>query len=92
MESKNMKYLALFTLVAFTGCTKDPVPVQPRTAIDAFGSTYQLVSNEVAISNGEFKVELWEKIDPPDTNRWYVPTLSSKLDTNSVPMFNPLLR
>jgi hypothetical protein len=80
------------------GCSRPSVPPQqsPITTeiivVDALGQKYRLVSEERRINDHLTQSELWEKIEPLDTNRWYAPTLGSKLDSNKPPIFNSLSR
>jgi hypothetical protein len=68
-----------------------PQPTEVRT-IDIHGYKYRLVSVEKQLGPGMTQSELWERIEPLDTNHWYTPTLSSKVNSNSAPMFNSLMR
>jgi hypothetical protein len=76
------------------GCSHTP-SVAPQTSIvvvDGIGQKYRFVSPEVTNKNGTVTSELWEKIEPLDTNHWFARTLSSRLNTNGTPMFNSLSR
>lgn len=82
-------------LLAMLGCkpVSDKKPhIDPIIAIDESGKKYRFVSPEMVNSNGVVISELWERIQPPDTNNWYTPSLSSKLDTNKPKSFNALMR
>lgn len=59
---------------------------------DTLGQKYRLVEREKSLGNNLTQAELWEKIEPLDTNRWYTPSLGSKMDTNNPPIFNSLSR
>jgi len=86
------------TTLFISGCDPKPPKLIPtlestvRSVIDSNGDTYLFISPERTLPNGEIQVELWEKIAPHDTQRWYTPTLASRLNTNQPPTFNPLLR
>lgn len=69
------------------------MPQTPEiTVVDTIGYKYRLIQPEKVLSNNILQVELWERIDPLDTNRWYTPTLASKLYTNNPPLFNSISR
>lgn len=89
--SKFMKYTVglLILLFVLVGCDK---PQQPTIVKDSLGHTYKLVESERKLTNGLAQVELWERIEPLDTNHWYTPILSSLKDTNNPPIFQSLMR
>ena len=59
----------------------------PVIVSDVLGNEYRLVSKETKLADGSTVVELWERIKPLDTNRWYMRTLSSIKDSNQIPTF-----
>lgn len=63
-----------------------------REVVDIHGYKYRLVSSEKVISDTISQVEIWERVNPLDTNHWYTPTASSRLNTNQVMMFQTLMR
>ena len=89
--------IAILLLVALSvvGC-KPKVDKQPYIAptivTDINGKKYRFVSPAMVNSNGVKMVELWERIDPLDTNRWYTPDLASEIYTNNPKSFIPLMR
>lgn len=94
---KLLTSLALFFLLI--GCTPkvettppDSTPVAQLVVKDFTGKTYRLISPDVTNANGAVTTELWERIDPPDTNHWYTRTLNSRMFTNEIPLFNSLSR
>ena len=91
---RNLWLIAVIGVV-LVGCSpkvSSPPQVPNVTVVDASGRTYRFVSPEIKNADGTATVELWERIDPMDTNRWYTPTLGSKYDTNHPPLFNSLSR
>lgn len=86
---------AILMIGLLAGCRpvveKQPY-IEPTVVTDARGQKYRFVSPEMANANGTTTAELWEKIEPLDTNHWYTPTLASKFDTNNPPLFNSLMR
>jgi hypothetical protein len=46
--------------------------------VDSLGRRYRKLSNE-SLTNGAGVVDIWERIEPPNTNNWYTPTLSSRI-------------
>lgn len=38
------------------------------------------------------RADVWERVDPLVTNRWYTPSLGSTMFTNDPPSFNTLFR
>lgn len=91
---KNL-WFAILLSVFVLGCRPvvEKQPYIPDTVVtDVSGKKYRFVSPAMANANGTVTVELWERIEPLDTNRWYTPTLGSKMDTNSPPMFHSLMR
>jgi len=88
-------WLVILLSVFVLGCRpvveKQPY-IDPTVVTDVRGQKYRFVSPEMANADGTVTVELWEKIEPLDTKRWYTPSLGSKLDTNNPPIFNSLMR
>ena len=82
------------TLISLFGICLFMVSCSPKQVVvtDSNGYKYRLVEREKKLSNNTVQTELWERIEPLDTNRWYTPTLSSKINTNSPPLFNSLMR
>lgn len=72
--------------------SQTPIPTVNGIATDSMGNQYRFVSPETKNADGSVTTELWEKIKPLDTNRWYTPTLGSRFDTNHPPLFNSLMR
>lgn len=60
------------------------------TVLDSEGRRYRKLTNE-NLTNGVGRVDIWERIDPLVTNRWYTPALSSRIFTNTIE-FNSLYR
>ena len=58
--------------------------------VDLTGKKYRKVTDEIVKPNGVTVVDVWERVG--DKQSWYTPTLSSKMDKNSTPMFNSLSR
>lgn len=58
--------------------------------IDLTGKKYKKITNEKINSDGIKTSDVWERVG--DKRSWYTPTLSSKMDKNSSPMFNSLFR
>lgn len=91
-----MRNLWLISVIGvLVGCSpkvSPPPQVNEVVVTDVRGQKYRFVSPEIANADGTKTVELWEKIEPRDTNRWYTPTLGSKMDTNNPPIFNSLMR
>lgn len=58
--------------------------------VDSNNHKYRKLTNE-SLTNGIGNIDIWEKIEPRVTNKWYTPSLSSRLSTNSVE-FNSLYR
>ena len=88
-------------VLCLTACNKKeavfvtPIPVVPaitNIVTDVHGYKYRMISHEVKYSNGISKAELWERIDPLETNHWYTISLGSQFDTNNPPIFNSLMR
>mgnify|MGYP007121596309 FL=1 len=69
-----------------------PIQTVNGIATDSMGNQYRMVSPETKNADGSVTTELWEKIKPLDTNRWYTPTLGSRFDTNHPPLFNSLMK
>lgn len=72
--------------------SQTPIVTSNGIATDSMGNQYRMVSPETKNADGSVTTELWEKIKPLDTNRWYTPTLGSRFDTNHPPLFNSLMR
>ena len=90
--------IVILTIMAslFIGCKpskpQNGMVVKPNAVVvDSNGYKYRFVRPEMVV-NGMTQVELWERIDPLVTNRWYTPTLASKFDTNHPPTFNSLMK
>ncbi len=58
--------------------------------VDITGKKYRKITDEVTKPNGIIVADVWERIG--DDKSWYTPTLSSKMDKNSTPVFNSLSR
>lgn len=71
---------------------KTPIPTVNGIATDYLGNQYRMVSPEIVNSNGTTTAELWERIQPLETNHWYTPSLGSRFDTNHPPIFTSLMR
>lgn len=93
--------VCLILIFFFIGCDskqREPLnayptkPVVGMIMVDVHGYKYRLIKLEEKVSETMSQVELWERIEPLITNRWYTPTLSSKQDTNSPVMFNSIIR
>lgn len=79
----------LFLLLILTGCAT--TPQQPERVTDEKGYVYELV--QPAITNAAYTdIELWERINPADSNRWYTPSLDWQLHPGSVPSFKSVLK
>lgn len=94
-------WLPLVFALLLVGCSakqQEPLKSYPSkptvgvVVIDINGYKYRLVSLEKSLGGVLSQSELWERIDPLETNHWYTPTLASKKNTNSSPMFNTLMR
>jgi len=86
-----MKKIWGFALLSFlTGC-RPPQPSIPETVTDINGYVYRLISPEKSLGNGMVQVELWERIEPLETNHYYTPTLGSKIN-GGTPIFISLSR
>lgn len=94
-------WLPLIFSLFLIGCKvehQEPLKVYPSKptvgiiVVDVHGYKYRLVSLEKKLDGPLSQSELWERIDPLETNHWYTPTLSSKRDINSMLMFNSLAR
>jgi hypothetical protein len=86
-----MKKLFWFlTLIFLVGCK----PSEPKlttyvklttqgpngvTANDTNGYRYQLVEWERKLTNGLIQAELWQRVNPLDTNYWYIQTAISRV-------------
>lgn len=58
---------------------------------DAEGRKYQKRTD--AVKSTDISVaEVWERVEPLVTNRWYTPSLGSVIFTNEPPSFNSLFR
>jgi hypothetical protein len=60
--------------------------------VDVSNNTYRKVTNKKTSNFGVEEFELWERISPQDTNRWFSPTLSSFKNKASAPVFNGFSR
>lgn len=58
--------------------------------VDLTGKKYRKVTDEIVKSNGFTVADVWERVG--DKRSWYTPTLGSKMDKNSTPLFNSLSR
>jgi len=89
------KYL-IFIIGALCGCHPTPQPTpsasERLTVVGADGYTYRLVRAERSLGGPMSEEELWERINPLVTNRWYSRTGYSKQHTNEPPTFNSLMR
>lgn len=76
-------------LLILTGCAT--APPQPERVTDGQGYLYELV--QPAITNADFTdIELWERIQPQDTNRFYTPSLDWQLHPTNPPSFKSVMR
>lgn len=82
------------TLIVLFGICLLMVSCSPKQVFvtDTQGYKYRLVEREKKLTDNISQTELWERVEPLDTNHWYSPTLASKFDTNNPPMFNSLMR
>lgn len=58
---------------------------------DGEGRKYQKRTDVVKL-DGASLADVWERVDPLVTNKWYTPTLGSTIFTNDPPSFNTLFR
>lgn len=58
--------------------------------VDLTGKKYRKVTDEIIERNGFSMPDTWERVG--ESKSWYTPTLDSKLNKNSAPMFNSLSR
>jgi hypothetical protein len=94
IRSKLIRLLVpvLVMLVLLLGCSSKPAPA-PITAVDIQGYKYKLV--QPARQHLKFHTRypaLWERIEPPDPNHWYTPSLASQVNPDSSKVFIPLAR
>lgn len=100
---KEFLSLSVIVMVLMSACSKhDAVPTTaPQitnifgakindVVVDVNGRKYRKLTEE-RLTNGVGKVDIWERIDPPNSNNWYTPTLSSKILGNTIE-FNSLYR
>lgn len=92
------KLIFLGICLLWMGCSNPHIPVvvtpppQEVIATDITGNKYKLISEEVLLSNGVSQAELWEKIDPKNTNYWYIPALGVVRNTNGNMEFKSIRR
>lgn len=61
--------------------------------LDEQGRKYKKITDEAFnVVTGIGTADIWERIDPLDTTRWYTPTLTSKTFHDSPTSFNSLYR
>ena len=81
-------------IVPYSTSSSQPVDteqvVTEQFVTDVRGYKYRLISPDITNENGTVTVELWERIEPLVTNRWYTRDLSSRLDPEKTPMFNSI--
>lgn len=100
---KEFLSLSVIVMVLMSACSKHdaaPSTVPQITnifgakindvVVDVNGRKYRKLTEE-RLTNGVGKVDIWERIDPPNSNNWYTPTLSSKILGNTIE-FNSLYR
>ena len=99
-----MKKLIWFlALICLLGC-KPSEPPKLKTYIklgasspnrvtinDTNGYRYQLVEWERKLTNGLIQAEIWQRVNPLDTNYWYIQTAISRV-TDGPPAFNVVPR
>lgn len=79
----------LLFLLLLTGCATGPPQLERAT--NELGQVFELV--QPAIKDGAFTdIELWERVQPPDTNRWWTPSLDWTLHPGNAPSFKSVLR
>ena len=59
---------------------------------DGLGKKYKKITNEELLLSGISKSEIWERVEPLENTKWYMPSLTSKIYTNEPPTFNSLYR
>lgn len=85
----NLPVALLSAVLLFTGCAT--APTQPERATNEIGQVFELV--QPAITNAAYTdIELWERINPSDTNRWYTPSLDWTLHPTNPPSFKSVMR
>lgn len=72
--------------------TNNPTQISYPVVLDLRGNMYRLYRPETYLSGVLSETELWERINPPDTNHWYTRSLNSRKNTNEVPFFYSLAR
>lgn len=95
-----MKRTALMLILAsfLVGCGKqeESVVVEPPKVevivTDVLGYKYRLLSESVVLGDGRSQAELWERIEPKVTDRWYTPALGTVRTNDGSMMFNSLLK
>jgi len=78
-----------------SGCKPKEVYTENKSDIivtNVLGHKFRFISPEIPNADGTARAELWERIDPLDTNRWYTRSLSSQIRTNDVPIFHSFPR
>ena len=91
---------SLILAVLISGCSVENLPDNKVVTIqnsvvgdvisDGNGYKYRKLTEE-KLTNGIGRIDIWERIDPLVTNKWYTPSLSSRIHSNSVE-FNSLYR
>lgn len=59
--------------------------------VDVSGYQYRFIEKSKMISSDE-KVDIWERVKPVDTNKYYTPTLQWDLNPKDTPSFNTIDR
>ena len=83
---KNLIFICILFILC--GCQKDP---EPRILVDVRGYKYKLIQ-ETQIKGPLIYLELWERIEPKDTNHYYSRTLESETFNSQIPIFFPVSR
>ena len=105
--------ISLVVGVLLIGCSAKektpilPVQIEQKSNVSTFVSGLYIVTDVHGYkykqfspsykSNGLTYFSLWERIDPPVTNRWYTPSLSTELmmnrhESDGVYLFNSIQR
>lgn len=88
--------LILASFLVGCGKREESVIVEPPKVevivTDVLGYKYRLLSESVELADGRASAELWERIDPLVTNRWYTPALGTLRTNDGSMMFNSLLK
>lgn len=82
-------FYVIAALIFLFGCAT--APPQPERATNELGQVFELV--QPAITNAAYTdIELWERISPADSNRWYTPSLDWQLHQGNVPSFKSVMK